>query len=330
MIFCKVDDRLCKEIHNLSKGKLIVDCGCGEGLFEKHMKELFPHQSILSIDIRISDSALINNILHINCLELQVHEGMLPVFIRPCHSNFVSDFIEKNKSKVSQILYIGLKENIAIDLGDLEYTIISDWVGQDGEQIYQIKGERYIEGELMNTYRRVFDRSVAEHCGKNVNEMTLEDKNHESSWYLYSDNKKINRVGGYNFIRETDEVLEEVEAEDFEDLDWTNTFLNNPNEKCGWVSPDGKFYGCKSMDHINCIELVCKLSMSQAEKLGWAHLYYDKTYYCEKQLTIEQARTLSEKGCELATLTLQKLDEGLHLGKDWLQASMKVKNYDGD
>lgn len=330
MIFCKVDARLCEEIHNLAKGKLIVDCGCGDGLFEQQMKKLFPHQSILSIDIGVSDNALINNILRIDCLKLEVNSSMLPIFIRPCHSGFVYDFIEKNRNKVSQILYIGLKENIEIDLGDLEYTIVSDWVGQDGERIYQIKGEKYYGGRLMNTYKRVFDTSLAEHCGKDVSSMTLEDKNHESSWYLFEDGKKINRVGGYNYISETDEVLEESEAEDFEDLDWTNTYLNNPNEESGWVSPDGKFYGCKSMDHINCIELVCKLSMTEAEKLGWAHLYYDNTYYCKRELTIEQARTLSEKGCELATLTLQELDEGLKLGKDWLQASMKVKEYDGD
>lgn len=330
MVFCEIDDKLCEEIYRLAKEKVILDCGCGLGLLELKMKRLFPSQPIISMDIQRYANSFVKDIVYTDCLSVTPHINMIPVFIRPCHSGFVEQYITKYKSNLRFVLYIGLEENLDLDLDllDISIDIVSDWVGADGERIYRIKCEQFCEGAGMTKYSRIFNGSMYDK--EKLACLTEEEKDVQSSWYLIHDNKVINIMGGYHYLHRAEEILEIAEAESFEDLDWRKTSLNNPKEKGGWVGPDGTFYGCHNRNHGICIELVCKLSMQEAEEQGWIHLYPDLTYYTDKKITVEQLKTLSDKGCELAALTLAELDEGKQLGKDWLQASMKVKEYDGD
>ena len=85
--------------------------------------------------------------------------------------------------------------------------------------------------------------------------------------------KFISYMGGYNFGCKDDEILETVEAEDFESLDWSKTTLLIPDSDAGWLDRNGKFYGCRSEDHDVLAYFYLKKDVSELEKEGWVRVY---------------------------------------------------------
>jgi hypothetical protein len=131
MIFCKIDKQLVKIIEKEANGRLIVDCGAGEG----QLQDLT--HNIISLDIRPVNK----KVLQRDCTIFPFKENMMPIFIRPCHSGFVEDTLMNCYRTIKSALYISNPKNLQTDLGiflKLAF-IISEWVGEDAEErIYRI------------------------------------------------------------------------------------------------------------------------------------------------------------------------------------------------
>ena len=89
-----------------------------------------------------------------------------------------------------------------------------------------------------------------------------------------------------------------VEASDWTDLDWS--YLIDNSLLLGWISPDGRFYGCKYEDHAKVAELYFKKSERQLEKEGWVKVYYSSAnrsniWYSEGLIVTEAQRIQLEK-----------------------------------
>ncbi|MBQ3493852.1 MAG: hypothetical protein IJA69_00380 [Clostridia bacterium] len=69
--------------------------------------------------------------------------------------------------------------------------------------------------------------------------------------------------------------LEKSYAESFFHLDWTNTAIFSQHYKTGWLSPDGKFFGCDFHFHDDQAFLVHKQNEDDLEKQGWIKISYD-------------------------------------------------------
>ncbi len=79
--------------------------------------------------------------------------------------------------------------------------------------------------------------------------------------------------------------LEIVQAETKEELDWNDTIILNNNLKTGWLSPDGKFYGCKEYQHGMQAVLIHKKDEFELEQEGWIRINYNFKEDGEKFLT---------------------------------------------
>jgi len=144
MIFCQVDKELIDIIRKYSKNRIIVDCGCGDGLLGLLMKD------IISIDIFERDTELIDNIIHINVIDYPFKKVYFPVFLRPCHSyHFTHSFLEVHENNIDDMLYVSKQNNLEIDIDIERYNVkqVEDWIGEEGEKCYlvKMKKEKYNE-----------------------------------------------------------------------------------------------------------------------------------------------------------------------------------------
>jgi len=115
-----------------------------------------------------------------------------------------------------------------------------------------------------------------------------------------------NNVGGLMPVSDNDEILKEVEADYFEDLDWSGTYLDDPSQDAGWLDRGGRFSGCESMLHDSAAELLHKSSTRELEDRGWVRIcaapggggaisgWMD--WACRKRLSAEQRNWLLRKG----------------------------------
>ena len=95
---------------------------------------------VLSIDIHQPDEPL-SFIIEKNAEHYCFPRNSIPIFIRPCHSNFVHNTILKNRNKFDEAIYVSLPKNLDGDLDDRFYKITqySEW-----EDVYKRQAE--IEG----------------------------------------------------------------------------------------------------------------------------------------------------------------------------------------
>lgn len=252
MIFCKIDEQLCTHIQEYAQGKLFIDCGAGEALFERMM----PKNSVLSLDIRIQTDEVA--VLQFDYREFEFIQDMIPIFIRPCHALQVYETIIKNLDAVDSFLYVSHPKNIKRDL-PVKYNefdvvhIFPEWEGIEGERIFEISVERT---KQMSTFILVEYEYQGKHWGRREGQ------------------KLFNRAGGYCLVEEDDKILETVEAEDWEELDYTKTSLVDLNGKdAGWLDRNGKFYGCDSKDHDEVVYYYFKSTLEEFERIGWVRVY---------------------------------------------------------
>ena len=66
-----------------------------------------------------------------------------------------------------------------------------------------------------------------------------------------------------------------IEAENWQFLDWTGTDILNDEYQTGWLSPQGKLFGCKSHYHGMQADLVHKKTEYDLEHEGWIKLTYN-------------------------------------------------------
>ena len=102
-------------------------------------------------------------------------------------------------------------------------------------------------------------------------------------WWEYDASKPKYCTTLYNdgFGKNSDiniEGMETATGEDFCDLNWYGTEVYDNNYKTGWLSPDGKFYGCDYSSHRAQAKYVHKKHESDLEDEGWVKISY-RIYY---------------------------------------------------
>lgn len=135
-----------------------------------------------------------------------------------------------------------------------------------------------------------------------------------NGWWEYENGYLYNRVGGHHRADPDDEMWKYskvVEAEDWDDLDYS--YLLNPNSDLGWISPDGRFYGCSYSDHDAVAERVLKKTDALLESEGWIKVFFDswnreRKWYSEDLYITEAQRIQLEKlGFDIDDSEVQEL-----------------------
>lgn len=99
-----------------------------------------------------------------------------------------------------------------------------------------------------------------------------------------------------------DQVVTAVKAACSTELDWTRTPLHDRGRVSGWLSRDGRFYGCPSNYHDKFAFHVLGAKVPELEQEGWVRIYFRNYYTCEKRLSAEQANWLSQNGHKIYDL----------------------------
>jgi hypothetical protein len=63
--------------------------------------------------------------------------------------------------------------------------------------------------------------------------------------------------------------LETTLARDYEELDHSKTGLLKPDSVDGWLSPEGRFFGCDYYRHDAVAQLILKQTVTDLERQGW-------------------------------------------------------------
>jgi hypothetical protein len=136
-IFCNVNKAMCDNIKAIAGERIVIDCGAGRGLFSSMYEG-----KALSIDIQQPKEPL-SLIIEKQAEHYCFPKDSIPIFIRPCHSNFVHDTIFTNRNKFDKAIYVSMPENLKrdLDMKELFYKIsqYSEWIGDDGERIYLVE-----------------------------------------------------------------------------------------------------------------------------------------------------------------------------------------------
>lgn len=94
---------------------------------------------------------------------------------------------------------------------------------------------------------------------------------------------------------EKDIVKEVVDADHLTQLDWSKTPFFDNSLSTGWLSRDGRFYGCPAIHHDIMAFCVLGMKVPELERLGWVRVH-PGWFTCEKRLSPEQMNWLSERG----------------------------------
>jgi hypothetical protein len=320
MIFCKIDKKLIDIIKKYSKGRTIVDCGCGAGLLGSMLPE------VISIDIIPRENTLIKDILYMDVCKFPFTEQHFPIFIRPCHGHFISNFLFEHGNNVADCLYILHPKNVENDI-DRGYNIkqIENWEGQDGERVFLVTLNKELVKGTTGKYKFVRLR---------WGYIPEEKSDGSTFWRKEQNGMWINSAGGRCNIHTTNDsdswiVVETVYADDFDELDWSKTYLNDPEKESGWLSPEGIFYGCPYESHDDCAYYILKKSVAELENEGYIRIYHKDQWSCSKDITEVQAKFLLDNNYIDEWGRLKEFEENLSLGKSWSKAR-KYMNQDGD
>ncbi|MBI5969681.1 MAG: hypothetical protein HY884_00795 [Deltaproteobacteria bacterium] len=80
------------------------------------------------------------------------------------------------------------------------------------------------------------------------------------------------------------------------ELDWTRTPFHDNRLKTGWVSRDGRFYGCPEKYHDTLAFCVLGVKVADLETLGWVRVQDSNRFVCEQRLSAEQKNYLTQNG----------------------------------
>ncbi|MBI5809931.1 MAG: hypothetical protein HZB21_01890 [Deltaproteobacteria bacterium] len=95
---------------------------------------------------------------------------------------------------------------------------------------------------------------------------------------------------------EADIIKETAKAEHITRLDWTKTPFHNDSLASGWLSRDGRFYGCPQIFHDIFAAIVLGIKVGELEKTGWVRVFDSNRFVCENRLSAEQKNWLSGNG----------------------------------
>lgn len=130
---------------------------------------------------------------------------------------------------------------------------------------------------------------------------------YDNGWWEIKGNLLVNRVGGHHsYVPREDDEIRECEWEDI-----IREIVQDDTQITGWISPDGKFYGCRPTDHMELAEYVIGHDERTLEKMGYVKIFEHSRYLRRdipglpkfdflrtdgKNISEGQRRILEEKG----------------------------------
>jgi len=110
----------------------------------------------------------------------------------------------------------------------------------------------------------------------------------------------INYRGSLVPKHKDDEVLDICVVENITDLDWSVTGLIEDQTNCGWLSREGKWYGCSHMGHRMVAQWVLNSTEKKLGQSGWIRVWHKDDWGCElRGITESQRSWLENHGHEV-------------------------------
>lgn len=122
-------------------------------------------------------------------------------------------------------------------------------------------------------------------------------QNGSLEWWRLKRNGKLENPSGSGFIPRTPpDIIESVEVDEWEDLDWTKTLIDKES-RLGWLSPSGRWYPCQVWHHEQVAYWILK--KEESELKAWVKIFRDfdnKEFVYGRLLTAEQKNWLGRNG----------------------------------
>ncbi len=116
-------------------------------------------------------------------------------------------------------------------------------------------------------------------------------------WMRDSGDKWENFVKGkYPAKDALDIISKKVDIDEITDLDWSRTPLYNSEYKAGWLSREGRFYGCPAYYHDKLAAYVLGIKVDKLETTGWARIFGCNNYSSTRRLSFDQHGWLRRNG----------------------------------
>ena len=110
----------------------------------------------------------------------------------------------------------------------------------------------------------------------------------------------VNHAGGHwGHRRAEDKVLTIVEAESFDDLDWSASYPKLESDYAGWLAPDGTYHRCHSEDHKLYARFMLRMSEEDLDREGWVKVKNSTMWINAWSMTDPETR--GEKGFKRLT-----------------------------
>lgn len=265
------------------RASIVIDCGCGEGQVTKLLNEnrinaigvdLFPLEDFTNEK---------ENIYNLNAEHYPFSEESIPLICRPCPGDWYFNTIDNALKRGSRyVIYVGVSKNYKRDIVSLrkkyQIVLVDKYVGASNESMYLIMKKEEKITQFQNNEETLTFCLVKTPYWEFPN--WVEDRN-DNYWHNY--------VGGRSPKSPKDEILEtKTGTIDFEDLDWSSCGVLEDTKKCGWLSPNGDFYGCSYCGHDRVAHLILKQKTDTLMDFGWVRVHSPKDWCCYKELTAQQ------------------------------------------
>jgi len=268
------------------KGVPVVEVGAGRGalslaLFRKGIQ-------LTAIDLMTRNNP-VYPVHQLDAMEFQYADRSIIIMARPCHGDWIAHLIGKVFNVCGCFYYIGLRKNVKTDLqGWLESAeLVYKNAGKDKEVVYCINNPDNEESEYQDYY--------------------LVNWGLGYYWMRDSGDYWINYNGGKCPKSLKDKVKEgPIRASDFMSLDWKDSDLIKPDEETGWLDRNGRFYGCRYMEHDDVALFIFKSTSDTLMRLGWVRIDAKGDMYPESfrflgegimnRLSAEQRNWLQKNG----------------------------------
>lgn len=203
------------------------------------------------------------------------------IVARPSHGLGL-DIILKSLVGNSEVLYLGLPENVESDLfWAYHYEILATDVGEEGEVAVRV----ICTHDKNQTWRKI----VTAHG--------------QAEWWRDGGNKWLNCAGG-GFPKGDEKILETRLLSDYYQL------YSTPEEACdnepvdlrnGWIDPEGTWYPARSERHATVLQELFGITEGRAEEIGFVRCYgYRETFYTVRdKITFHQRARLKRLGFDL-------------------------------
>lgn len=179
------------------------------------------------------------------------------IWARPCHSPELMKGMEYAIDAEATVLYVGLPKNVEGDLDGYVYDLLMDNAGQEGECVWRVYG-----------------------CQRQLDDWVLLETTFWSKLeWMIDGGRRWKNVAGGGFPKEDNikELRRERRAWATQlDHDWglvQDVVDPETGQSQGWITPEGKWVGCRYEDHVEVLRCVYNIDEARAETTGWVRVY---------------------------------------------------------